>query len=82
MDHEAILADFAERMSPSVADGFLGVRNGTVSAAIRRREIEPYRFPDSPDRAWVTPAMLAEWLVGHCRGGAPVATGAHEGPAV
>lgn len=78
MDHEAILADFAERMSPSVADGYLGVRNGTVSAAIRRREIEPYRFPDSPDRAWVTPAMLAEWLVTSCRDGSPVPTAARE----
>ena len=68
VDPAQVLADYAQRMCPRDADTFLGVRTGTVSAAIRRKEIRPYRFPDSPSRAWVTPAMLAEWLEGYCRG--------------
>ena len=68
MDAASILADFAERMTPTEADRFLGVANGTTSAAIRRGEIRPYRFPDAPRRAYVTPSMLAEWLQGFCRG--------------
>ena len=67
MEANAILADFAERMTPTEADRFLGVANGTVSAAIKRGEIKPYRFPDAPTRAHVTPLMLAEWLQGFCR---------------
>lgn len=72
MDHEAVLADYAQRMTPTQADAFLGVREGTVSAAIRRGEIAPYRFPDAPTRAWVTPAMLAAWLTEYCRVAPPV----------
>ena len=68
MDATAVLEDYALRMTPTEADGFLGRKHGTVSAAIKRGEIEPYRFPDAPGRAFVTPAMLAEWLVGFCRG--------------
>ena len=71
MDHAAILADYAQHMSPTEADAFLGRKHGTVSAAIKRGEISPYRFPDAPDRAFVTPSMLAEWLVGFCRKAAP-----------
>lgn len=67
MDANAILSDFSERMTPTEADRLLGVANGTVSAAIRRGEIKPYRFPDAPTRAHVTPAMLAEWLEKFCR---------------
>ena len=69
VDYEGVLADYAQRMSPTEADAFLGRRRGTVSAAIKRGEIDPYRFPDAPDRAYVTPAMLAGWLVGFCRDG-------------
>ena len=77
MDHDEILNDYAQRMSPSEADAFLHRRHGTVSAAIRRGEIRPYRFHDSPNRALVTPAMLAAWLVEFCRDeDAPAATGA------
>ena len=76
MDAGAILADYAQRMSPTEADAFLGRKHGTVSAAIKRGEIEPYRFADAPDRAYVTPTMLAEWLVSFCRGGAPASAGA------
>ena len=68
MDHVAILADYEQRMPPSRADKYLGLKNGTVSAAIRRGEIRPYRFKESPERAWVTPMMLAEWLQESCRG--------------
>lgn len=64
MECQDVLADYAQRMSPSEADHFLGLRNGTVSSAIRRGEIEPYVF-DS--RCKVTPAMLAEWLTTHCK---------------
>ena len=67
MDANAILSDFSERMTPTEADRLLGVANGTVSAAIRRGEIKPYRFPDAPTRAHVTPTMLAEWLEKFCR---------------
>ena len=77
MDHVAILADYEQRMPPSRADKYLGLKNGTVSAAIRRGEIRPYRFKESPERAWVTPMMLAEWLQESCRDNeAPVAAGA------
>lgn len=62
MDHEAVLADYAQRMTPTEADAFLGRRNGTISSAIKRGEIRPYRFPDAPTRAFVTPRILAEWL--------------------
>lgn len=75
MDYEAVLADYARRMTPTEADAFLSRRNGTVSAAIKRGEIDPYVFPDAPTRAFVTPAMLAEWLVTHCRGKGDAATG-------
>ena len=67
MDHVAILEDYEQRMPPSRADKYLGLKNCTVSAAIRRGEIRPYRFKESPERAWVTPMMLAEWLQESCR---------------
>ena len=67
MEPSDVLSDYGMRMSPSEADAFLHLRHGTVSAAIRRGEIRPYRFPDSPKRALVTPAMLAAWLVDFCR---------------
>lgn len=63
----AVLCDFAERMSPTQATKRLHLRNGTIQGAIERGEIEPYRFPGS-ERVYVTPAMLADWLDGHCRG--------------
>lgn len=62
MDYETVLADYAQRMTPTEADTFLGRRNGTISSAIKRGEIRPYRFPDAPTRAFVTPRILAEWL--------------------
>lgn len=67
MDYQDVLDDFARRMTPTEADRMLGLATGTVSAAIRRGEIHPYRFKDSPTRAHVTPRMLAEWLERHCR---------------
>lgn len=78
MDADAILADYAQKMSPTEADALLHRKHGTVSNAIKRGEIEPYRFEDAPDRAYVTPAMLAEWLVTHCRKGKTPATPARE----
>lgn len=68
MDHEAILADFEQRMPPSRADKYLGIKNGTIAAAIKRGEIQPYRLSCEPDRCYVTPMILAEWLDDFCRG--------------
>lgn len=71
LDADAIIADYRQRMAPTEADAFLNVRSGTVSAAIRRGEIEPYRFAGATRTCYVTPAILAEWLATHCRGKAP-----------
>ena len=59
MEAADVLGDWAQRMSPSEADRALGLRNGTVSNAIRRGEMRPYRIGD---RCIVTPRVLAEWL--------------------
>ena len=71
------LAEYADAMPPSRADRYLHVGTGTVAAAIRRGEIQPYRMHGADSRPRVTPQMLAEWLETPCReGDAPVAAGA------
>lgn len=60
-----IYADLLQKMPPSAADKALGLKDGTVAAAIRRNEIKPYKF--SASRVYVTPCMLAEWAVTYCR---------------
>ena len=60
-----IYADLLQKMPPSAADEVLGLKSGTVAAAIRRNEIKPYKFSQS--RVYVTPCMLAEWAVTYCR---------------
>lgn len=60
-----IYADLLQKMSPVAADKALGLKEGTVAAAIRRNEIKPYKFSQS--RVYVTPCMLAEWAATYCR---------------
>ncbi len=67
MSWEETLKEFANSMSTTAADRYLGVGTGTVAAAIRRGEIRPYRMHGAESRPRVTPQMLAEWLEEHCR---------------
>lgn len=68
MGWQDTLEDYAQAMTPTQADRLLGVGTGTIAAAIRRGEIEPYRLPSAPTRPRVTPRMLAEWLERCCKG--------------
>lgn len=60
-----IYNDLQQKMTPAQADKAMGLREGTILAAIRRNEIKPYNF--SASRVYVTPCMLAEWAVTYCR---------------
>lgn len=55
-------SDFDQRMSPYQADKRMGIAKDSVMAAIRRKEIEPLRVPKSK-RVYVTPRLLAEWVL-------------------
>ncbi len=68
MSWEQTLADYQAGMTTTQADRYLHVKTGTVAAAIRRGEIEPYRMHGAESRPRVTPQMLAEWLEAYCRG--------------
>lgn len=68
MGWQEVLREYENGMPPSRADRFLHVKTGTVAAAIRRGEIEPYRMHGAESRPRVTPQMLAEWLEAYCRG--------------
>lgn len=55
----AIYADLLQKMTPTAADEALSVKAGTVAAAIKRGEIEPYQF--SERKVYVTPCLLGMW---------------------
>ena len=59
----AIYADLLQKMTPAVADEQIGLKAGSVAAAIKRREIKPYKF--SERKVYVTPCLLAKWAVEH-----------------
>lgn len=61
----AIYADLQQKMTPTAADEAIGVKAGTIAAAIRRGEIEPYKF--SERKAYVTPCLIGMWAYQHCR---------------
>ena len=55
----AIFDDLLKKMTPAAADDAIGVRSGTIAAAIKRNEISPYQFSDR--KVYVTPCMVAKW---------------------
>lgn len=55
----AIFADLQQKMTPTAADEALGVKAGTIAAAIKRGEIKPYQF--SERKVYVTPCLLGIW---------------------
>lgn len=57
-----VLSNYRARMSPHVADRYLGVRSGTVKGAIERHEIECINVHGTYK---VTPKALAEWIETH-----------------
>lgn len=61
----AIYNDLLQKMTPSAADEALGVRSGTIAAAIKRNEIEPYQF--SERKVYVTPCLIGMWAYKHHR---------------
>lgn len=61
----AIYADLTKKMTPAAADEALGVKSGTIAAAIKRNEIEPYQF--SERKVYVTPCLIGMWAYKHHR---------------
>ena len=61
----AIYADLLQKMTPTAADEALGVKAGTIAAAIKRNEIEPYQF--SERKVYVTPCLIGMWAYKHHR---------------
>ena len=55
----AIYDDLLHKMTPTAADEALSVRSGTIAAAIKRNEIEPYQFAER--KVYVTPCLLGMW---------------------
>lgn len=61
----AIYADLQQKMTPTAADEAISVKAGTIAAAIKRGEIEPYQF--SERKVYVTPCLIGMWAYRHHR---------------
>jgi hypothetical protein len=61
----SIFADYAQRMSLSVAANRLGISVNRLKAAIESGELRYMQFPGS-SRKYVTPKLLEEWIETHC----------------
>lgn len=61
----AIYSDLLQKMTPTAADEAIGLKSGTIAAAIKREEIEPYKFGER--KVYVTPCLIGMWAYKHKR---------------